>query len=266
MRAPALVEAGMFAHYDGDAKRAAALIEQSLSLRRAEGDAWGAAHSHFFLGLLAIEEGRYDRAAEHGGRALAAFGALDDPSWEAMTRHQLGVIAFARRDVEGAAAHLEEALARHREQENAFGTAMALDYLGLVASSHGDLATAARWYQESLGIWREIGSKERLAEWLARVATVAAAAGQAVRAVRLAAAAEALRDALGTIWVLPERDIYERTAQDLRSDLGEAVYLEAWLAGRALSQEAAVAEGEAVLGAILPAIPAAASGAAPSAS
>ncbi len=154
VRAPALIAAGLFAHYAGDPERGVALIEQSLALRRAGGDAWGAAHSHFFLGVLAIEGGAYDRAAEHDGQALAAFAALDDRSWAAMTRHQLGVIAFGRGDREGAAAHLGEALARNREQGNANGTAMTLDYLGLVASLHGDLATAVGRHQESLTIWR----------------------------------------------------------------------------------------------------------------
>ena len=56
-----------------------------------------------FLGVSAIEGGEHDRAAEHDGQALAAFGALDDRSWMAMTRHQLGVIAFGRGTVEGAA-------------------------------------------------------------------------------------------------------------------------------------------------------------------
>ncbi len=59
-----------------------------------------------------------------------------------------------------------------------------------------------------------------------------AAANQAEQAVRLAAAAEALRDALGTIWVPPERDVYERTAETLRADLGETAFLAAWAAGR----------------------------------
>ena len=83
VRAPALIAAGVFAHYAGDPEQGVALIEQSLALRRAGGDAWGAAHSHFFLGLLALEGGEYDRAAEHDGQALAAFSALDDRSWMA---------------------------------------------------------------------------------------------------------------------------------------------------------------------------------------
>ena len=85
------------------------------------------------------------------------------------------------------------------------------------------------------------------------------------QAVRLAAAAEALRDAARDDLGPPERDVYERTAQSLRADLGEAAFLAAWAAGRALSQEEAVAEGEAVLRAIPPATPAELSAPAPSA-
>jgi non-specific serine/threonine protein kinase len=129
---------------------------------------------------------------------------------------------------------------------------MALDYLGLVATSHGDLATAARHHQESLPIWREVGSKERLAEWLARVATLAAAAGQTTQAARLAAAAEAVRDAVGSVWVLPERIAYERTAQRLRADLGEEAFLAAWATGRALAPNLAATEGERALATMLP--------------
>ena len=264
VRARAQIAAGVFAHYDGDAERGVALITQSLSLRRAGDDAWGAAHSHFFLGLLAIEGGEYDRAAQHVGQAFAAFSALGDSPWVAMTRHQLGVIAFACGALEEATTHLSEALARNREQGNAFGTAMALDFLGLVASSNGDPVTAANCHRESLAIWLAIGSKERLAEWLARVATLESASGQAKQAVRLAAAAEALRDALGTIRVPPERGVYEHTAEKLRADLGEAGFLASWAAGQALSPEEAVAEGETALGVVLQVNPAAESAPVPS--
>jgi len=252
VRAPALVVAGVITHYHGDAEQGAALIEESLSLRRAGGDAWGTAHSLFFLGLLAVDRGDYNAAADHVEHAVAALTALDDRSLLAFSHNQLGAIAFARGDVTGAEAHLHEALARHREQENAYGMVLALDYLGLVATSHGDLATAARCHQESLAILREVGPAERLAEWLARVATLAVTAGQAMQATRLAAAAEAARLTVGSVWVLPERLSYERTAQSLRADLGDEAFRASWAAGQALTPEQAATEGEGVLATIVP--------------
>ncbi len=252
VRAPALVVAGMMAHYHGDINQGAMLIEESLLLRRAGGDTWGTAHSQFSLGLLAVDRGDYDIAAEHVEQAVAAFVALDDRSFLAFSHNQLGTIAYARGNLNEAEGYLHEALTRHREQENAYGIVLALDYLGLVATAHGDLATAARYHQESLAILREVGPPERLAEWLARVATLAATAGQAMKAAWLAAAAEAARHTVGSVWVLPERLAYERTAQSLRADLGDEAFRAAWAAGQALTPEQAATEGEGVLATMVP--------------
>ena len=96
------------------------------------------------------------------------------------------------------------------------------------------------------------------------MAILAAAAGQAALAVHLAASAEALRDLVGLIWVLPERGVYEDTSQSLRTVLGEATFLGAWDAGRMWPLDDAIAQGEAVLAAILTATPGATSARTPS--
>jgi DNA-binding CsgD family transcriptional regulator len=259
-RASALLAAAMFAHYHRDTERAVALAEQSLALRRTERDLWGGAHARLFVAVLVLEDGQYDRAAEHVEASMADLAALDEPSWlEALSIHLLGVIAFAQGDLDGAVARLDEALTGYREQANRWSTAMALDYLGVVATARGDLVIAAGCHQESIGFWQTVGSKERLAEWLARVAILACAIGQAKLAVRFAAAAEAARDEAGWIWVLPERLTYERTAQELREALGDEAFGAAWAAGIALMPKEAAAQGKALLAALLSATPKSAS-------
>src|SRR5918998_989179 len=66
-------------------------------------------------------------------------------------------------------------------------------------------------------------------------------------AARLFAKAETLLQAEGAAFSLPARDHYEREHAHARQALGDAAYLAAAVAGRALTLEQALAEAEAVL-------------------
>jgi DNA-binding CsgD family transcriptional regulator len=79
------------------------------------------------------------------------------------------------------------------------------------------------------------------AEWLAGVATIAMACGQAEQATRLFGAARALGDRTGFVLFLPQLAIYERAEAAARAALGNHGFAAAQDAGRALPFEDAVA-------------------------
>jgi DNA-binding CsgD family transcriptional regulator len=99
----------------------------------------------------------------------------------------------------------------------------------------------------ALPLWREVGSQEMLAEWLAGVATLAVACRAPRQAARLFGAAEALRDALGHAFVPPEGTAFERGADTARAALGDAAYAAGRDAGRALPVAQAIEEASAFL-------------------
>jgi hypothetical protein len=71
---------------------------------------------------------------------------------------------------------------------------------------------------------------------------VARAEGQFHPSVRLFGAAQALRDAIGSMAPPRERREQQQALAALREAMGESSYLAAWNAGRSLSWQQAVAE------------------------
>jgi len=122
-----------------------------------------------------------------------------------------------------------------------------LRYLGLFAVAAGDYATAADRLRDVLVRLRECASTAASAEGLAAIATLAAARGRQRQAVRLFAAATALREAIGQPFALPERDLYNARIADLRAALGAERGDRLAAEGRALPLDAALEMAEAEL-------------------
>jgi non-specific serine/threonine protein kinase len=150
--------------------------------------------------------------------------------------------AYGQGDLARAEENLEEALALYHTFPDPFGTALTLGYRGLVACDRGDHAGAAARFAASLPLWQEMGNRENQAEWLAGVATLAAARGEPEQAARLFGAAEALRDTLGHAFTLPERAAFERGRNAARSAHGPVAFAAAEAAGRALPLDLALRE------------------------
>ena len=111
----------------------------------------------------------------------------------------------------------------------------------------GEGERAASAFAESLQLaWatQDRASLRMCLESLAR----AARGSDPQRAVRLFAAAAALRQASGRAFLPVEHALYQAVLDDLRTDLGEVAFAAAWAAGQALPLEDAVAEAREVVG------------------
>jgi non-specific serine/threonine protein kinase len=158
--------------------------------------------------------------------------------------------AYGQGDLGQAEQNLEEALALYHRFPDPFGTALTLGYLGLVACDQGDHTGAAARFAAGLPLWQKMGNRENQAEWLAGVATLAAARAEPGQAARLFGAAEALRDALGHAFTLPERTAFERGVETARAAQGPTAFATAEAAGQALPLELALAEASRFLSSI----------------
>jgi hypothetical protein len=94
---------------------------------------------------------------------------------------------------------------------------------------------------ESLDIQQELGAAPGIAFVLERLAGLAAAQGQAARALRLAGAAASLRAALGAVPSPAAQTLLELRLSSARQALGEDAAGRAWTEGKALSLDEAVA-------------------------
>src|SRR5205085_7264696 len=106
--------------------------------------------------------------------------------------------------------------------------------LGKVLALQGDLTAARTVYEESL--LRGLAVVD-ITPTLEGLAVVVAAQGETAWAVRLLAAAAALRDSLGTPLPPVYRADYERCVAAARTQLGEQAFAVAWAEGRGMTWE-----------------------------
>ena len=112
--------------------------------------------------------------------------------------------------------------------------------LGDVAVEQGDHASAWRWYEEGLILAREVGEQERIPRILESLAILAALGDDAERALRLAGAAAALREAAGIPTTPAQHARIDGALGAVRWGLSDRAYAPALAAGRAMSLEQAV--------------------------
>jgi hypothetical protein len=163
-----------------------------------------------------------------------------------VTLRELGLTARARGDHVNATARHEEALDIWQRLDHPWGVPAALRELAHEALQRGDLAGAAAQYGESLERWRQLREPLHLGGCLWGLARVALATGQAELGARLLGAASALDEALGVVPAPNDRVKREHAGDGARAVLGEAAFKTAWVGGRALSLEEAIAEALAV--------------------
>jgi hypothetical protein len=105
----------------------------------------------------------------------------------------------------------------------------------------GDIDQAEQLCRAGLRIRRELSDKRGLVSCLEASGEVAQAQDRSERAMRLCAAAAAVRDALGVSLSPVERVQLDRTLTSARTQLGEAAFAAAWSSGAVMGLEQAVA-------------------------
>jgi tetratricopeptide (TPR) repeat protein len=185
----------------GDYTLANTLLEESLALRRSQGNGRGIAIALNNLGLVACYQGDYARA-----RML-----------------------------------LEESLTLRRSLGDRRGIANSLGNLGRVAAGLGDHVTGRTLFQQSLALRRDQGDRRGIVECLEGLSMVALLKQEPTRATRLLGAAEALRVASGFPDPRLMGDMSDQMLADLCLKLGDAEFTATWAEGRAMDMEQAVA-------------------------
>jgi tetratricopeptide (TPR) repeat protein len=241
--------AGVLWHEQGSYAQALAHYEQSLELRRQQGDKRGIASSLNSLGVLALDQGDYRRAAVLFEESIALKRELGDALGIAGSLNNLGMVVSALEDYPRARALYEESLAMNRQLGFRSGVATVLANLAATTLAQHSPLHAQSLFGESLALFQELGDKEGIAECLEGLAGVASALGAlqeqppacARRAARLCAAAEAVRQAIGAPRMPIERSRYDAVTSAARAGLDAASFDAAWAEGLAMPVEQAVA-------------------------
>ncbi|HZO87161.1 MAG TPA: tetratricopeptide repeat protein [Chthonomonadaceae bacterium] len=239
--ADALGSLGDVEYAQGNYEEARQLQEACLAIRSEMHDRYGMADTLLNLGNIALCQDDYPTARARYEESLALARKLENKRAIAFSLINLGLIAREQHDYAAAHTYYEQSLVTLRQLEDKAGTATSLHNLAEVAAQLGKHVEAAALYRESLELFLEMGNKRCIAYVLEGLSGLALAQEQPEQAVRLYAAAAALRKAIDAPLPPATQEEYDHFLADVRSALGEEVFASAWTEGSFLSLEQAIA-------------------------
>jgi predicted ATPase/DNA-binding NarL/FixJ family response regulator len=220
----------------------AAEIESAALLQRSHATGGGLAVADLLanLGEVAIGRGDFEAAID-----------LLAPNYETTRQHGIPYFVVLPAIV--------EASARRRLGQRARASVLLDDIAGLaegfdnqwmlarielerslIAADSGESDTAARLAHRALAAFARMGHRPDVAAALDALASLADRAGSEAEAVRLVAAAHALRTSLGIVALPTDAAVIQATLDRLRAAVGDDAFDTYWAEGSALSMEAAV--------------------------
>jgi predicted ATPase/DNA-binding CsgD family transcriptional regulator len=241
-----LTGSGTLAWYQADGAYARQMCEQALAVAQEIGDRAAEAFQLGNVGALAWEFGEHELATARIEEGLAVAREVGDPGPVVLALHNLAYQNRLRGEAALALPRLDEALAVAREHRLRWALPFILVELGMTALDLGDLGRAVESFQESIALAQVRGNLGDVIDGMEGLGRVAAVTGQAVVAVRLFGATDAMREALATPHVATEVLYFEPILTALREALGADGFAVAWAQGRSLSQPEAIEEALAV--------------------
>ena len=214
---------GSVAREQGRYARAVELHAESLAVAEAAGDRWAVASAHGYLAFASWLQRDFDRATEEATTGLAMFRDLGDIEGAVWSLINLGTVARYRGHAERASVLLTESLALSEGIGFREGIAWSVEQLGLIAAVDGDPATVSL-LRRSLELHSELRDRWRMSSVLEDLAAIALSQGTARQAARLLGAAEAIRDAIGTVIAPCERLQHNQTTKAVRTALGDEAF------------------------------------------
>jgi len=239
-RAKALTALGGIAYWQEDLPAFRGAYEEALAVAREVGDRPAIAEGLYNLAFPYAYEGDFATAEAMVQEAKAMFEELGVGRGVADSLWLLAISARLKGDTSAARSLAEESLRLHRKVSDRFGITDALHVLGRIALAEGDMPTAAASFLEALDNDEEVGNRTGMGIVLDNLAARASALGHHLRAVRLAGASEAIKEAAGGHAPPPFIDLPD-PSEAARDALGDAAVAAAWEEGRAMPLDQALA-------------------------
>jgi tetratricopeptide (TPR) repeat protein len=136
-------------------------------------------------GVLAVQQGDYDRAQSMYEESLEIFRELGDKDRIAIAFNNLGVLALFRQELVAARDYLEQSLTIRRESGDDVRCAIVLSNLALLQESQGEYLEAYGYYADSSACYRRVADTIGLAASLSDGGHAALAQGEVETARRL---------------------------------------------------------------------------------
>jgi predicted ATPase/class 3 adenylate cyclase len=238
-RFKALTGAGGLAYWQNDYPATERFYSEALEIARKLDDPHAIAEALYNLSFIDRIRGDVDEGYAKLRTVLDMARSLDDRLMVADCLYLLGNQELREGRPEQGLPMVEEALAIHRELGNLFATADSLSGLGSFYRILGDCDAAAAAQREALEMFVEVGNPTGIAMTLEEMAMVETIEGRHERALRLAGAAEALREQTGggpPAELMRSAESFAESRRNLDPEAGER----AWAEGREMDADKAI--------------------------
>ncbi|HSA99346.1 MAG TPA: hypothetical protein VLE49_01765, partial [Anaerolineales bacterium] len=225
----------------GERAQAEAALQESYSIARAEGDVYVICRSLNRLARVIVDlyhdldlsQGYMEEALR-----LAKEGGLR--SQEAQAAEILGFIAAQRSDYDAARAYLKQSMDIYQEIGATFNVVLEKSNLAHLERKLGNHADALEYYRETITAFRDIGQRGAVAHQLECFGFLALTQNDDERALRLFAAANALRERGSTPMTPDEQSYFDEQLKSLRAKMDARQFEAGWSRGHAMTMEQAI--------------------------
>jgi predicted ATPase/class 3 adenylate cyclase len=239
-KARALLAMGSLAYWARAMPEMAKAFAQAIAIFRELEDPAGIALATYNTAFALAIEDRIAEAAEMFRASRALFEEIGDSRGVGDSLFGLSGMSRKQGDLVAARAEAEEALRLHKDFGDVFGIHGDLYVLGRAVADAGDLDAARELFFETLGMAEHMGSLTGLALSLDLLAVVDADWGKPVRAMKLAGASAAIKDAIAGE-APPELLDLPDSRERARSLITDKEIKAAWDEGRAMGVDEALA-------------------------
>jgi predicted ATPase/DNA-binding SARP family transcriptional activator len=232
---------GTVARDQGDVAESRSFFQASLALYRELGDRPGIAHSTRALGIVTREQGEHAASRSYFEEARMILEEIGDRRSMARLLINMGESARVQGDYDTALSFYSQGSAIAQELGDQDSLVICLQNSASAIHCQGDHARATRLARESLRILQGQMIKASVVVSLALLGGLAGSEKRPARALRLFAAAETLRDAIGFHFYYADQVAHDRDMAAARAQLDEATCAAAWAEGRAMTLDQAMA-------------------------
>jgi non-specific serine/threonine protein kinase len=225
----------------GERDRAEAILQESYSIARAEGDVYGQCRSLNILARVIIASyNDLDLAQNYVEESLRLSREAGLRSQEAQACEILATIAIHKNDPPLARTYLLESISVYEEIGARFNVILEKSNLAHLERRQGNFASALAYYRETILAFRDIAQIGAVAHQLECFGFIALEQDQDERALQLFAAASVLREKRGTPMTPDEQLYFEEQLTILREKMIERQFDAAWSKGRMMTMEQAI--------------------------
>jgi predicted ATPase len=240
-RAKALNAAADMCIGQGDAARARRRAEQALALHRQLGDAWGVAGSLYLLGAAEADDQEFEKARELWEESARLFNEVGDSPLALLATRMLAWAYDELGETDRALRLKHNVLEQARMSGDKNVQVHVLESLAHEAAAAGHMKEAAEPLEEAWRLNRELGDRFREAIIVCRFARVLAFGGRATAATNVLACGETLYEEMGASPMGWLRRGNDEALTQIREQLDETAFADAWDQGRMLTADEAVA-------------------------